>query len=283
MKPPSRKLFHSVIAIVGLALSSTAFAQQAQSQVMNTTTSDTQEASKLSSGELESLVAPIALYPDQLLAQTLAASTYPLEIIQLQQWMGKNKNLTGKALAEAVAKQPWDPSVQGLVQVPDVLQRMAENVQWTTDLGNAFLAQQSDVMAAVQRMRAKAQGTGNLKTSEQSVVQTETVSSGQQVIKIEQANPEVVYVPSYDSTVVYGAAPAAYPYYPYTYPGYVPGTALVWGAGIALGAAAWGAWGGTGAIAIGTVATLTSTTITITTRTQQKRNRNVNRGQGGQG
>ena len=108
MKSRSRKLFHSAIAIIGLAFvssGSSAFAQQAQSQVMNTTTSDTQEAPKLSSGELDSLVAPIALYPDPLLAQTLAASTYPLEIIQLQQWMDRNKNLQGKALADAVAKQ----------------------------------------------------------------------------------------------------------------------------------------------------------------------------------
>ncbi len=209
-----------------------------------TNTSGTEEAPKLSSGDLDSLVAPIALYPDPLLAQTLAASTYPLEVIQLQQWMDRNKNLQGKALADAVAKQAWDPSVQGLVEFPDVVQRMAGNVQWTTDLGNAFLAQQSDVMDAVQRMRAKAQGTGNLKTSAQQVVQTETVPSGKQVITIEQANPDVVYVPSYDPTVVYGPAPPAYPYYPYTYPGYVPGTALAWGAGIALGAAAWGSWGG---------------------------------------
>src|SRR5882757_1241170 len=219
MKSPSRKLFHPVIAIVGLVFLSpgpSAFAQQAQSQVMNTTTSDTEQAPALPSGELDSLVAPIALYPDQLLAQTLAASTYPLEIIQLQQWMDRNKNLQGKALADAVAKQPWDPSVQSLVEFPDV----------------------------VQSMRAKAQGTGNLKTSAQSVVKTETVSSGKQVIEIQQANPDVVYVPSYDPTVVYGAAPVEYPYYPYTYPGYVPGTALAWGAGIALGAAAWGAWGG---------------------------------------
>src|SRR4030095_9979291 len=227
MKSRSRKLFHRVIAIVGLALvssGSSAFAQQAQSQVMNTTTSDTEEAPKLPSGELDSLVAPIALYPDSLLAQTLAASTYPLEVIQLQQWMDKNKNLQGPALAGAVAKQPWDPSVQSMVMFPDVVQRMAGNIQWTTDLGNAFLAQQSDVMAAVQRMRAKAQGTGNLKTSSQAVVKTETIPSGQQVIEIQQANPDVVYVPSYDPTVVYGAAPPAYPYYPYTYPGYVPGT-----------------------------------------------------------
>src|SRR5947208_3477959 len=217
--------------------------QQAQSQVMTTTTSD-QETAKLLPQELDSLVAPIALYPDPLLAQTLAASTYPLEIIQLQQWMDRNKNLQGKALADAVAKQPWDPSVQSLVEFPDVVQRMAGNIQWTTDLGNAFLAQQSDVMDAVQTMRAKAQGTGTLKTSAQQKVETETVSSGKQVITIEQANPDVVYVPSYDPQVVYGAAPPAYPYYPYTYPGYVPGTALAWGGGIALGAAAWGAWGG---------------------------------------
>src|SRR5260370_32479804 len=247
MKSSSRKLFHSVIAITGLAFvssGSSAFAQQAQSQVMNTTTSDTEQAPKLASGEVDSLVAPIALYSDPLLAQTLAASTYPLEVIQLQQWMEKNKNLQGQALADAVAKQPWDPSIQGLVAYPDVVTRMADNVQWTTDLGNAFLAQQSDVMDAVQRMRAKAQGTGNLKTSAQQVVQTETVSIGKQAIGIWQANPDVVYVPSYDPTVVYGAAPVEYPYYPYTYPGYVPGTALAWGAGIALGAAAWGAWGG---------------------------------------
>src|SRR5437016_9252496 len=142
MKSRSRKLFHAVIAIVGLALSSTAFAQQAQSQEMTTTTND-QETAKLAPQELDSLVAPIALYSDPLLAQTLAASTYPLEVIQLQQWMAKNPNLKDKALADAVAKQPWDPSVQGLVAYPDVVTRMADNIQWPTDLGNAFLAQQS--------------------------------------------------------------------------------------------------------------------------------------------
>src|SRR5947208_14838031 len=218
MKSPSRKLFHPVIAIVGLVFlspGSSAFAQQAQSQVMNTTTSDTEQAPQLASGELDSLVAPIALYPDPLLAQTLAASTYPLEVIQLQQWMDRNKNLQGKALADAVAKQPWDPSVQSLVEFPDVVQRMAGNVQWTTDLGNAFLAQQSDVMGAVQRMRAKAQGTGNLKTSAQQTVETQTVEGGKQVIVVQQANLDVVYVPSYDPAVVYGPPAPAYPYYPY--------------------------------------------------------------------
>src|SRR6266478_2268122 len=168
MKSPSRKLFHGVIASAGVALLSsgatTAFAQQAQSQVMTTTTNtDTEQAPKIPNDELDSLVAPIALYSDPLLAQTLAASTYPLEIIQLQQWMDRNKNLQGKALGDAVAKQPWDPSVQALVEFPDVVQRMAGNIQWTTDLGNAFLAQQSDVMDAVQRLRGKAESKGTLK------------------------------------------------------------------------------------------------------------------------
>src|SRR6266700_2822573 len=178
MKSPSRKLFHGVIAVLGLALSATAFAQQAQSQEMTTTTND-QETAKLPPEELASLVAPIALYPDPLLAQTLAASTYPLEVIQLQQWMDRNKNLQGKALADAVAKQQWDPSIQALVEFPDVVQRMAGNIQWTTDLGNAFLAQQSDVMDAVQRMRAKAESKGALKTSAQQKVETKTVESKQ--------------------------------------------------------------------------------------------------------
>src|SRR6058998_801826 len=141
MKSLSRKLFHRVIAIVGLAFissGSSAFAQQAQSQVLNTTTSDTEEAAKLPSGELDSLVAPIALYPDPLLAQTLAASTYPLELIQLQQWLLKNPGLNDQALADAVAKQPWDPSIQALAGLPDVVKRLADDIQWTTDLGNAF-------------------------------------------------------------------------------------------------------------------------------------------------
>src|SRR5215510_11788611 len=260
MKPPTsqctshRKLFHGLTAILFIGIwqstCSVVLAQQAQSQEMTTTTtSDTEQAPQLPPGQLDSLVAPIALYSDSLLAQTLAASTYPLEVIQLQQWLEKNKNLQGQALADAVAKQPWDPSIQGLVAFPDVVTRMADNIQWTTDLGNAFLAQQSDVMDAVQRMRAKAQGTGNLKTSSQQVVETKTVGGGtagggKQVIEIQQASPDVAYVPSYDPTVVYGAAPSNYPYYPYSYPGYVPGTASMWGAGIALGAAAWGAWGG---------------------------------------
>src|SRR6266480_4351306 len=212
MKSRSCTLIHVVIAIVSLALSSAALAQQAQSQEMTTTTND-QQTTTLAPQELDSLVAPIALYPDPLLAQTLAASTYPLEVIQLEQWYANNKYLKDKALADAVAKQPWDSSVQALVAFPDVVQRMAGNIQWTTDLGNAFLAQQADVMDAVQRMRAKAQGTGNLKTDAQQKVETQTVEGGKQVIVVEQANPEVVYVPSYDPQVVYGAPPPAYPSY----------------------------------------------------------------------
>src|SRR6516164_1136979 len=214
---------------------SVAYSQEGQDQAP---AAANEEAPPMPPEQIDSLVAPIALYPDTLLAQTLAASTYPLEVMQLDQWMEKNKHLKDKALADAVAKQPWDPSVQAMAAFPDVVQRMAENIQWMTDLGNVVLAQQKDVMDAVQRMRAKAQGTGNLKTGSQQKVETKTTQSGQQVVVIEQANPEAVYVPSYDPEVVYGAAPADYPYYPYSYPGYQPGTALAWGTAIAVG----GAW-----------------------------------------
>jgi hypothetical protein len=172
-------------------------------------------APKIPNDQLDSLVAPIALYPDPLLAQVLAASTYPLEIIQLQQWMQQHKELKDKALADAVQKQDWDPSVQAMAALPDAVKQLAENVKWTTDLGNAFLAQQADVMDAVQRMRAKAKGAGNLKSSEQQKVETKVVEN-KTVVVIEQANPQVVYVPSYNPTVVYG--PPVYPYPPITYP-----------------------------------------------------------------
>src|SRR5947208_14114774 len=140
MKSQNRKIFDIGIAIAGVTLlsagSSAALAQQDESQVMTTT----EEAPKLPYGELDSLVAPIALYSYPLLAQTLAASTYPLEIIQLKQWMDRNKSLKGQALTDAVGKQPWDASMQSMAAVSDVVTRLAANVQWTTDLGNAFLA-----------------------------------------------------------------------------------------------------------------------------------------------
>jgi len=188
--------------------------------------------------QLDSLVAPIALYPDALLAQTLVASTYPLEIIQLQQWLAKNPGLKDKALADAVAKQPWDPSVQSMAAIPDVVKRLADDIQWTTELGNAFLAQQGDVMDAVQRMRAKAMDKGALASNEQQKVATETAGE-KTVIVVESANPEVVYVPTYSPTVVYGAP--VYPYPPIYYPYYTPGAAFVsFTFGVMVGAA----WGG---------------------------------------
>ena len=206
-------------------------------------------AQKLPPEQLDSLVAPIALYPDPLLAQTLVAATYPLEIVQLQQWLAKNPSLKDKALADAVGKQPWDPSVQTMAAVPDVVKLLADDLQWTTQLGDAFLEQQGDVMDAVQRMRKKAQGKGALETNEQQVVETKVIDN-QPVIVVEPANPEVVYVPSYNPTVVYGSAPP-YPYPPIAYPAWPVGAGLVsFGVGMAMGAAFWGGsccgahWGG---------------------------------------
>src|SRR3974377_1086295 len=197
---------------------------------------------KLPSDQLDSLVAPIALYPDPLLAQVLAASTYPLEIILLQRWLEKNKNLKDKQLADAVAKQSWDPSVQALAALPEVVKRLADDIQWTADLGNAFLSQQTDVMDAVQRMRKKAQDKGALKTTEQQTVETKVVEN-KSVIVIEQANPQVVYVPSYDPVVIYG--PPVYPYPPIYYPPpgyYAAGLAISFGVGVAMGAFWSGGW-----------------------------------------
>lgn len=200
------------------------------------------ESAKIPTDQLDSLVAPIALYPDPLLAQVLAASTYPLEIIQLQQWLAKNKGLTGKALTDAALKQDWDPSVQALAELPDVANRLANDIKWTTDLGNAFLAQQSDVMDAVQRMRAKAQNTGNLKSSSQQKVETQVIEN-KSVIVVQPADPQVVYVPSYNPTVVYGPPPYPYPPIYYPPPGYyAAGMAISFGVGMAIGAA----WGGGG-------------------------------------
>jgi hypothetical protein len=202
-----------------------------------------QQTTKIPPEQLDSLVAPIALYPDPLLAQCLSASTYPLELIQLQQWLEKNKGLKDKALADAVAKEPWDPSVQALAALPDVANRLANDIQWTTDLGNAFLAQQSDVMDAVQRMRKKAQDKGTLKTTEQQTVETRIVEK-KQVVVIEPSSPDVIYVPSYDPVVVWGPA-YYYPYPPIYYPAgyYAAGLALSFGVGMMMGAFWSGGWG----------------------------------------
>ena len=203
----------------------------------------TQQAEpKLPPDQLDSLVAPIALYPDPLLSQTLVASTYPLEVIQLKQWLDQHKDLKDKALVDAVQKQDWDPSIQAMAALPDVVKQLADNIKWTTDLGNAFLAQQNDVMHAVQRMRKKASDAGKLKSSEQQVVETRVVEN-KQVIVIEQANPQVVYVPSYDPVVVYGAPMYPYPVMPYPVGYYAAGMAISFGVGIAMGAAWGGGWG----------------------------------------
>lgn len=208
----------------------------------------------LTPDQLDALVAPVALYPDDLLAQTLAAATYPLEIIQLQQWMAKHPGLKDKALADSVSKQPWDPSVQSMAALPDVVKRLADDIQWTTELGNAFLGQQKEVMAAVQRMRAKAKDKGALTTDEHQKVETQTVDK-QQVIVIESQNPEVIYVPQYVPTAVYG--PPVYPYPPIYYPPYPPGgmflsftVGMMWGAAIWGGACCHMGWHGGGTVVI---------------------------------
>jgi hypothetical protein len=192
--------------------------------------------------ELDQLVAPIALYPDELLAQILMASTYPLEVVQADRWVKANQGLKGEALTAALEKQNWDPSVKSLVQFPQVLDMLSQKLDWTQKLGDAFLEQQKDVMDTVQKLRAKAEAEGNLKsTKEQKVV----VEKETKTIIIEPANPQVVYVPTYNPTVVYGAWPyPAYPPYYYYPPGYVAGAALFsFGVGMAIGAA-WGyAWG----------------------------------------
>jgi hypothetical protein len=162
--------------------------------------------------QIGQMVAPIALYPDALLAQVLMSSTYPLEIVQAARWQKKNEALKGEALDTALREQSWDPSVKTLVMFPTVLQRMNDNLDWTQDLGDAFLAQEQDVMDAVQRLRREAQKTGALKDTPQQKVVVE-----KETIVVEPADPQTVYVPTYDPSVVYGQPPPATPYYPTVY------------------------------------------------------------------
>jgi len=196
---------------------------------------------KLTADQLDSLVAPIALYPDPLLSQALVASTYPLELVQAQQWVEKNKNLKGDELTKAVEKQGWDPSVQATVVVPDLLKRLTEDITWTDNLGNAFLDQQADVMDAAQRLRKKAKDAGKLESSEQQKVETKVVES-KTVIEIQPTSTTVVYVPTYSPVVIWG--PPVYPYPPMYYPPYYPGSAwLGFGVGIMVGIGISGGWG----------------------------------------
>ena len=170
--------------------------------------------------ELDQILAPIALYPDSLVAQILMASTYPLEVVQADRFAKQNASLKGEALTKALESQSWDPSVKSLVNFPQVLTMMSEKLDWTQKLGDAFLAQQKPVMDTIQSLRAKAQAAGNLKTTKE-----QTVIVEEKIIKIEPASPQVIYVPTYNPTVVYGAWPyPAYPPYYYYPPGYVATT-----------------------------------------------------------
>jgi hypothetical protein len=198
-------------------------------------------AKAFSQQELDQLLAPIALYPDALLAQVLMASTYPLEIVAAERWVKANPGLKDKALEDALQQQTWDPSVKSLAVFPQVLTMMSEKIDWTQKLGDAFLAQQKEVMATAQALRAKASAQGSLKDSKEQKVVTEKVENTT-VIKIEPTNPEVVYVPTYNPTVVYGAWPyPSYPPYYYYPPGYVAGGALLgFTAGVIVGGALWG-------------------------------------------
>ena len=193
--------------------------------------------------QLEQILAPIALYPDDLLTQMLMASTYPLELVEADRWVKKNPDVKGEALATALNEQGWDPSVKSLVNFPPVLAMMSENIDKTVKIGDAFLGQQQAVMATIQKLRGKAQETGNLKdTSEQKVIVDQTTPTP--TIAIQPTDPQVVYIPSYSPEVYYPTWPyPAYPPAPYYPSGYIAGRAVAFGAGVALGAA-WGyAWG----------------------------------------
>jgi hypothetical protein len=223
---------------------------------------DAPQANPFTAEQLDQLTAPIALYPDQLIAQVLMAATYPLEVVQAARFLKDNASLKSDAMNEALKKYDWDDAVKSLVTFPQVLSMMDSKLDWTQKLGDAFLAQQKDVLDSIQRLRQRAQASGNLKsTSEQTVTvepapapaagQSSTVVVQQppaQVITIAPTNPQVVYVPTYNPSVVYGAWPyPAYPPYSYYPPGYVAGAAFFsFAAGVAVGGALWGNcnWGG---------------------------------------
>jgi hypothetical protein len=187
------------------------------------------EAVPNSASELQALVAPIALYPDALVAQILTAATFPDQVAIANYWLQENESLTGNALMQAVDKQSWDASVKALTQFPSVLDNLSKNLTWTSSLGEAFHNQQAEVMTAIQTLRAQAKAAGNLKSSPQVTV----VQQSPQVIVIQPANPQIVYVPQYNPTVIYGT--------PYVTPGYSAGdvaaaAVIGFGVGIAVGA-----------------------------------------------
>ena len=231
-------------------------------------TAESEEAPQFTDEELAQMLAPIALYPDTLLAQLLMASTYPLEVVQAARWIEKNPDLKGDSLDAALIDQEWDVSVKSMTHFADILNKMSERVEETSRLGDAFLAQEGDVMDMIQELRTKAKAEGNLESSQEQKVVVE-----EKYIVIESTNPEVIYVPTYSPTVVYGTwwYPASPPYRPY-YP-YYPGTiAVAFTAGIIVGAAV-GGWCRFG---------WRSRSVNVNINRTANFNRNVNRGGGNQ-
>ena len=232
-----------VLAVPVLAVAQTSDSQApAQGNQPQPTTQAVPGDQLLKPEQLEALVAPIALYPDDLLANVLAASTYPLEIVQADRWTASHKNLKGDALKKEVDKQSWDDSVKALVSTGSVLSMMSDKVDWTKSLGDAVLAQQPDVMDAIQRLRSKAYANNKLVTTKQQKVSVQT-QENKQVVVIESAEPNTMYVPYYDPAVVYGTWPyAEYPPYYFGAPSYI-GAGLI-AAGLAFGTGwAIGRWG----------------------------------------
>jgi hypothetical protein len=187
---------------------------------------------------LQQLVAPIALYPDSLVAQILAASTFPEQVVEADRWVQEHPDLKGDALGQAVDQQPWDPSVKALAAFPSVLGNMDKNLSWTSSLGDAYYNQQQDVMDAIQVMRQRAQRAGELKTTPQ-----QTVTTQGSTIIVQPANPQVVYVPAYDPWLVYGDPIMAWPGW-YPYPGiWYGGPYLSFGVGFGIGYFGGFGWG----------------------------------------
>jgi hypothetical protein len=240
----------SLTTIRSVALAITVLLPFGANAQTSTTPTATSETPHLKPAELDQLVAPIALYPDALLAEVMMASAYPLDIVQAERWVAANRNLTGDQLKAAVAKQPWDESIKSLVATPSVLEMMSTKLDWTQKLGDAVVAQQADVMDAIQRLRAKAQANNKLSSTKEQNVSVQQVE-GRQVIAIEPTDPNTVYVPYYDPGVVYGDWPYAdYPPYYFGAPGYIAAgviaTGIAFGAAYALGRWAAGGryWGG---------------------------------------
>jgi uncharacterized membrane protein YgcG len=213
-------------------------AQDAQDQQSQTQAPPDAPYMQQSPEQLEQLVAPIALYPDSLVAQILAASTFPEQVVEADRWVQSHPDLKGDALAQAVDQEPWDPSVKALTAFPSVLGNMDKNVSWTSSLGDTYFNQEQAVMDAIQVMRRRAQQAGNLNSTSQ-----QTVTTADSDIQIEAVDPEVVYVPAYDPWIVYGGPIVAWPGW-YPYPGiWYDGPTLFFGAGFGIGFFGGYGWG----------------------------------------